>query len=135
MRHSPYQSEYQAVKTMTDTQRLDYFMSRLFEAEDAWFLNAKTGFFFRVLDGQNTFIVWPYKLFATEAALEHWQDAFPASCSMEYFMEQILEYLIQNKIMVDVMPRGINPGCLIAPERLRAILQGMIDAGEYRLDS
>ena len=135
MRHSPYESEYQAVQTMSDTQRLEYFMSRVFEAEEVWFLNTQAGAHYRTLDEEKTFVVWPYKRFATEAALDVWQDSFPASCSLEYFMEQTLEELTQGNFIVEVMPRGSDAGCLINPKRLGAILQGMIYAGEYRLDS
>lgn len=135
MRHSPYESEYAAVQTMSDNQRLEYFMSRVFEAEEVWFLNTRAGKHLRPVENTHAYIVWPYKRFATEAALDHWQDAHPSSCSLEYFMDQTLEELIAEDITLDVMPRGEQPGCLINPARLRAILQGMIDAGEYRLDS
>jgi hypothetical protein len=135
MRHSPYESEYQAIKTMSDNQLLDYFMSRLFESDEVWFLHNKAGLYLRTLGDLKTCVVWPYKLFATEAALEHWQECFPSSSSLEYFMDHILDNLITQKILVDVMPRGSAAGCLIAPDRLRAILQGLIDAGEYRLDA
>ncbi len=135
MRHSPYSSEYEALKSMSDTGRLEYFMSRVFEAEEVWFLNNKNSYFFYECAGETRFVVWPYKVFATEAALDHWHDGAPAACSLEYFLDQTLEFLHNNNIILDILPRGDTPGCLISPKRLQAILQGMIDAGEYRLDS
>jgi hypothetical protein len=134
MRHSPYPSEYQAVEFMTDNQRLDYFMSRVFEAEEVWFLHCKKDLFIRSVDGANAFVAWPYKIFATEGAIEYWHDCVPTACSLEFFLEQTLQNLINRAISIDIMPRGDKPGCIIAPQKLRSILNGMIDAGEYRLD-
>lgn len=135
MPHSPLVCELAALNSMTDTERLEYFMTRVFEAEEVWYLSSANRFFTREINGEHYFPLWPYKIFATEAALDYWHDGAPAACSLEYFMEEIIEQLHKQNILLDVMPRGEEPGSLISPKRLQAILQGMIDAGEYRLDS
>lgn len=134
MRFSPYESEFHAIATMVDTQLLEYFMTRVFETDEVWYLVARSLPKQRLLDDRPCLMVWPYKKLATDAALDYWQDSSPASCSLEYFFAKLLEPLSTTQALVEVMPRGEAPGCLIAPNRLQAILQGMLDAGEYRLD-
>lgn len=134
MRHTPYESEYAAVKTMDDAALLEYFLTRSFETDEVWFLNDRAGLQRREIEGQTTCPVWPYKGFASDAALEHWQSFSPTSISLDFFLYQRLQELMNQPVMVEIMPRDTGAGCLIAPGRLLSILQGMIDAGEYRLE-
>lgn len=132
MRQSPTEGEYAAAPAMSDTQRLEYFLTRAFETDEVWFLRGPAPFE-RALAAGRALPVWPYRRFASEAALEHWQDCVPASVSLEHFLDHLLGQL-PAETLVEIMPRGEAVGCLVAPGRLRAILEGMMDAGEYRLD-
>ncbi len=134
MRHMPTAGEYAAAPTMTDGERRDYFLTRVFETDEVWFLKAPPRLFEREVDGCRTFPVWPYRRFASEAALEVWQDCVPSAVSLEHFLDVLLQEPHGRGVLVEIMPRGEAVGCLISAARLKDILVGMMDAGEYRLD-
>lgn len=135
MRQTPYEHEYQSAPTLKDQERLEYFLTRTFETDEVWLLRDTRGLLQRTLDAQPTLPVWPYRRFASDAALDYWQDCVPTSVSLEYFLEHTLQMLAQPDLTIEIMPRGEAAGCLIPASQLTAIVQGMMDAGEYRLDS
>jgi hypothetical protein len=49
-------------------------------------------------------------------------------------MNDTLQWLIDDDIGIEIMPRLSGQGCLMSPHRLLSIIEGMLDAGEYRLD-
>ncbi len=134
MRYAPYESEYLAVPSMSDGELLDYFLFRTIETEEVWGLHEQADWLLREHQGQITLPIWPYKRFALEAALEHWHDGTPGAISLEHFVFKTLQQLIEAEVMVEIMPRGTELGCLITPHRLLDILTGILDAGECRLD-
>ncbi len=79
--------------------------------------------------------MWPYLKFASDAALEAWQDCVPNALSLEFFIFNTLQQLLETDLMNEVMPFVDKPGCLITPHRLLDILVGIIHATEYRLDA
>lgn len=134
MRYAPYPSEYLAVPTMTDGELLDYFLMRSVETEEVWGLQDSSGWLLREYKGQLNFPVWPYKRFASEAATTLWPNCIPTAVSLEHFVFENLPQWIDDDIGIDIMPRAAQPGCLITPHRLLDIIEGILDAGEYRLD-
>lgn len=135
MRHAPYESEYQAVQTMSDAELLEYFLIRIAESDEVWGLNKKSALFSRELNGKNTVPVWAYLKYAREAALDYWQDCVPNAMSLEYFVFQTLQQLIEQDVLVEVMPNAEKSGCVITPHRLMDILVGIMHTREYRLDA
>lgn len=134
MRYAPYQNEYLAAQTMSDGERLDYFLTRVFETDEVWLLRNQHGWLQRELESRPSCLLWPYQRFAADAALDYWHDYSPSSMALDFFLDHLLDDLIAQNLMIDIMPRGIAAGCLITAQRLRSIFRGMIDAGEYRLD-
>jgi hypothetical protein len=135
MRYSPYDSEYSAVPSMNDGQLLDYFLFRIVETEEVWGLEDGKGFFIYTVDGHDILPLWPYELYAREAAIARWTEITPASMSLEYFIRELAENLIARDVMVEILPRTDGAsGCLVTPHRLLDILEGILDAGEYTLD-
>ena len=134
MRYNPYENEYRAVQSMSDGELLDYFLLRVFETEEVWGLQQRGQWFVQAAPDIRHMPLWPYKKYASEAALDIWQDCVPHALSLEYFLDHTVPWLIEQDVMLNLIPRGENLGCLISPHRLRDILVGMQDAGEYRLD-
>lgn len=134
MRYEPYAEEYAAVPDMTDGQLLDYFLYRLFETEELWGIREGPQWFTREIDGHITQPIWPYKRYAEEATVDEWDYLMPVACSLEFFLYQALDKLVAQDVMLEIMPRKMAAGCLISPQRLFSILEGMIDSGEYTLD-
>ncbi|MFC3606484.1 DUF2750 domain-containing protein [Stutzerimonas tarimensis] len=134
MRYTPTESEYAAVPRMSDGERLDYFLTRVFETDEVWFLKNPMRPFERSLGGTIYLPVWPYRRFASEAALEQWQDCVPSSVSLDHYLEIMLAEQVSPGALIEIMPRGEAAGCVITPVRLRSILEAMIDVGSYHLD-
>lgn len=133
MRHTPYESEYRAAPQMSDSERLDYFLTRCFETDEVWFLAQQSRPLERELTGRLAVPVWPYARFADDAA-NTFAGAECTSISLEHFLYRLLDELQQRDVWIEVMPRDDAVGCLITPQRLSSIFEGMIDAGEYRFD-
>lgn len=133
MRFEPYESEYAAVPTMTSRERLDYFLLRAFETEEVWGLKAGHQWWSHELHGDHCIPLWAYRRYAVEAALDEWCDGRPDSISMEYFLYQVLPSLAAG-VVLEIMPSSGHEGCLISPQRLLSIFEGMLEAGEYRIE-
>jgi len=135
MRYEPYEQEYNEVATMSDTQLLDYFLSRVYENEEVWGLKEGGAYWMSYeLNGQETQPIFAYKRYADEAAVGDWEVLIPVAESLEYFMEKTLTRLIEQNITIEIMPRKSAHGCLVTPQKLLSILEGMIDAGAYSMD-
>ena len=135
MRHAPTAQELMAIAAMTDGELLDYFLLRVTETEEIWGLQQQNQLFVRQLETAGAVPLWPYRSVAVDAALDHWHDCVVQSVSLEYFVELTLPRLIQEELMVEIMPRGNAAGCLITPHRLLDILTSIMSAAEYRLDA
>ncbi len=135
MRYQPYEDEYAAVPGMDDGQLLEYFLYRVFETEEIWGLKESAHHWLNhEINGQLVQPLWPYKRYADEAAVEKWENYVAVAVSLEYFMEQSLQKLATNDILIEIMPRKSATGCLISPQRLFSILEGMMESSQYTLD-
>ncbi|MGB1091658.1 MAG: DUF2750 domain-containing protein [Oceanobacter sp.] len=135
MRFEPYEAEYAAVPNMSDVERLDYFLLRAFEIEEVWSLKQGPNWYTEEVEGEKVMLIWPYKRYASEGALDIWMDCRPDSISLEYFLYTEMNRLIEQNVWFNVMPPGEGQtGCLITPQQLFKIFEGMYDAGEYRLE-
>jgi hypothetical protein len=134
MRYSPYEHEYEAVINMTESELLEYFLTRVFETEEVWGLDDGTEWIMREQSAQACMPVWPYKKFASESAVGHWRDFHPQAESLENFLQNTVAMLVEENAMLEVMPRQLAGGCLISPLQLKSILDGMIEAGTYTMD-
>jgi hypothetical protein len=134
MRYSPYAEECDAVETMANAELLDYFISRTVESEEVWGLGDETGWIMRERGSQTILPVWPYRKYALDCAADEWKTQAPNAVSLEHFVYRVLHLLIDQDVQVEVMPRQQAAGCLIGPQRLREMFEGVIDAGEYTLD-
>lgn len=135
MRYEPYDYEYAAIPDMTNAQLLEYFLTRTFETEEIWGLK-EGGAFWMTYDrnGEETLPLFPYKLFADEAAVGDWEVMIPVAESLEFFMEKTLNRLIQENIVLEIMPRKDKQGIIVSPQQIYNILDNMIDHGTYTME-
>lgn len=134
MRYSPYEHEYEAVSAMNENELLEYFLTRVFETEEVWGLDDGIEWIMQDNNGQLSMPVWPYQLFAKESAVNDWQHCHPEAQSLEVFLQNTVAMLMDEQAMLDIMPQSSAVSCLISPQQLKSILEGMIDAGDYTLD-
>ena len=135
MRHEPYAAELKALPTMSDGERLDYFLLRIFETDEVWGLDEGADWLVREHGDDLYMPLWPYRRFAADAALDFLHDGSPASVALEHFIDNTLRPLMDSDTLLEIMPRDADTlGCVITPHRLLDILIGLFDASEYRLD-
>lgn len=135
MRYSPYDHEYEAVATMSEQELLEYFLTRVFETEEVWGLDDGTEWIMENHNGHLGMPVWPYQKFAAESAVNEWSHCHPEAESLEEFLLNTVAMLTDENAMLSIMPSNRSSSiCLISPQKLKSILDGMIDAGEYTLD-
>lgn len=120
-----------AIRTMTDSELMEYFLSRIFETEEIWGLKDGRDWFTRQLEGRETLPVWPDKRRAEASAFNEAGKFSVRADSLEFFVYRTLNELSMLEVMVEVMPRQAEAGCLIDPRRLFNILEGMLEASQY----
>ncbi len=85
-------------------------------------------------NGEQALPVFAYQLFAEEACMNDWEFMAPVAESIECFMEESLPRLMQDNVVLEVMPRKEGRGSLVTAEQLYSILENMIENGTYTLD-
>jgi len=134
MRYTPSASECSAVEHMTDTERLEYFLTRTFETEEVWGLGNTAGWLMRERDGDTILPVWPFRQLVAAGAGDDGEAHAPNAISLEHFVYRTLQVLIDQGVKLEVMPREAAAGCVVDPQQLLQLFEGVIDAGEYRLE-
>ncbi len=137
MRYAPYESEVKELGVMSESQLLEYFLTRVFETEEVWGLEDDCEWATIELAAQPAMPIWPYQQLASSAtrqlaAATHLQ---PTAESLEDFMEHTLPSLIEEDVMLAVMSSAESVGCLVSPHRLLDIFAGMMESGTYSLDA
>lgn len=131
MRYAPYAEEVNDVAAMSESQLLEYFLTRVFETEEVWGLDDGCEWITIEHQGQAVMPLWPYQQFAAELAGSY----TPVAESLEDFVYQTLGQLMDEDVVLTVMSSAASPGCVVSPHRLYEIFTGMYNAGEYTLDS
>jgi hypothetical protein len=126
----PTEDEIAAIQSMADEDLLEYFLFRIAETDEVCGLKDGPHWMTREINTQQTLPVWPFKSFATLAAIDEWQHLKPVAESIEFFMYRILNKQIELGVSIEIMPRKTGAGCLISPQRLLSFLEDMRDAGE-----
>ena len=134
MRYSPYSYEHQAMDDFNNRQRLEYFLTRLFEAEEVWGINDGLEWVSFLKNGKVLLPLWPYESLAQDACDPMKKDLLPSAESLEDFLHFTLDELEQEGIMLELLPVKQQCGSEISPEQLKSILTGMIEAGEYTIE-
>ncbi len=135
MRYSPYAEEVIDIATMNEAQLLEYFLTRVFETEEVWGLDDGCEWIVTDNPAQSLMPIWPYRQLAEDAARQQWSGYTATAESLEDFVYQTLGELMEDDIILEIMPAPDKAGCKITPHRLFEIFTGMFNAGEYTLDS
>lgn len=134
MRYSPSDSEVAAFESMPDNERLEYFLSRVAEAEEVWGLGNASGWVMRESDGVTSLPVWPYRQFAMACAVDDWEAQAGNAVSLEHFIFNVLQMMKDADIQVEIMPAVARRGVLLDPQYLFKLFESLIESGEYFLE-
>lgn len=132
MRYEPTQQELQDIVTMPAPQRLQYFLTRVMEAEEVWGLADSQGWVMRE-DGDKTILsIWPYRQCADACIAE--PDLQSHATSLDHFVESILHTLIAERIHLDILPSRDASGALLSAVELQSMFKSLMESGEYFLE-
>jgi len=134
MQFSPTKNELTDTASMTKPELLQYFVSRTAEVEEVWGLSDNSGWVLREDDGVVSLPVWPYKKYSLACAMGNWANQIPDAVSLEHFIFKILKRLMNEEIMVEIMPNEHRSGQLIDPSELFVLFESVIESGEYYLE-
>lgn len=134
MRTKPSESELTNLPTWSQDERLHYFLTRAVEAEEIWSLGNASGWELREQDGRTLAAVWPYQDLARLNLSADGLSASPQATSLDHFFEKILPIMIEQGIDLEVLSLPAIPGKLIAAAELHALLESMLESGEYFLE-
>lgn len=132
MRYVPSPRELENVSQMTSQQRLQYFLSRVFEVEEVWGLADNQGWIIQE-EGEKVLLrIWPYREFAEACRFE--SDLRTQAISLDHFYEHTLEMLIDRNICLDILSIPDAQGSIIDASELQGIFNSLMDSGEYFLE-
>lgn len=131
MRYEPHKEEIAMVPAMSDAELLEYFTYRIFETDEVWTLREGARSITRKVGEQETLPVWPYKRYAEDAAVGEWTSLGAVADSVDFFTYQTLDKVARQGMVVEIMPRQSEPGCLITPRRLFGMLENIMEARDY----
>lgn len=134
MRYAPYSKELIDLEEMSDNLILEYFLTRVFETEEVWGLDDGCEWVVTMQGDQQIMPIWPYQQLAAENVQQFHDSYSPTAESLEDFVFETLGELMEDDILLAIMPTEKQRKCLITPHRLHDIFTGMMDAGEYKMD-
>ena len=105
-----------------DSERLAYFIEHVKVTELVWSLSNEEGFVMVETDDGDCVMVWPDAEFASQWAIEDWDDCEAVSVSLETFKTEWLPSLAADNITVAVFPNIEDEGKLSTAEELAALL-------------
>lgn len=105
-----------------DAERLDYFVAQVKASEQVWSLSNEEGFVMVETDDGDCVMVWPDAQFASQWAIEDWEDCEPVAVSLETFKNEWLPSLKMDNITVAVFPNIEDEGKLSTAQELTDLL-------------
>lgn len=134
MRYAPTPSELVLLQSLSASERVEYTLPRLVEAEEVWSIGNENGWLIRDVDGSDVITLWPYRQLAQEYVERQQPGSLPQSVSLEQFLNSVLKQCIQHGITLEICPNGDDAGELMAAGRLHEVLDGMVESGSYFLE-
>lgn len=105
-----------------DSERLAYFLEQAKATQTVWSLSNEDGFVMVETDDGDCVMVWPDAEFASQWAVEDWDDCEPVAVELDTFTGQWLPSLMQDNITVAVFPNIEDEGKLSTAEELKTLL-------------
>jgi hypothetical protein len=105
-----------------DSERLVYFVEQAKASQLVWSLSNEEGFVMVETDDGDCVMVWPDADFASQWAIEDWDDCEAVSVSLDMFKTEWLPSLALDNITVAVFPNIEDEGKLSTAEELTALL-------------
>ena len=116
--------EAEAVSALPPQQRLTHLVKRVADWEEIWSLRNSEGWVMsQMLSGQVATPFWPHPDYAKLCAQGPWKDCEPASVLLNEFLEKCIPGLKRDCRYVDAFPTPSEPGRMLSPEDMLALLK------------
>jgi len=132
MRYAPSPQELLDIGVMPAPQRLQYFLTRVTEAEEVWGLADPQGWILHEVGDRTILSIWPYRQCAEACLVE--PGLHPFATSLDHFVERILHTLVEDNIYLDILPSRDAAGAVLSAAELQGMLESMLESGEYFLE-
>ncbi|MBF0471652.1 MAG: DUF2750 domain-containing protein [Gammaproteobacteria bacterium] len=132
MHFQPTDSELSALPTMSDDEKVYYFLTRVMESEEIWGGSEQPHWSLPPESGQNPIPLWPYQSLAA-SFLDPSSPLQPVATSLEHFIE-LIEQEGDRTIMLEIMPLPQTGGTRIEAKVLLSMFESLIDSGTYFIE-
>jgi hypothetical protein len=132
MQHAPTELERKYISTMSDAQRLEYFLTRTMESEEVWGLVDNEGWLLQENNGRTILPIWPYRQFVEDCIDS--DSVRAGSVSLEHFVDNILHSLVAGDIDLEIWPAPEHKGEVVSAEVLLEMFTSLFESSEYRLE-
>lgn len=105
-----------------DSERLAYFVEQAKSTEQVWSLSNDEGFVMVETDDGDCVMVWPDADFASQWAIEDWDDCEPVSVPLAQFKAEWLPSLALDNITLAVFPNIEDEGKLSTAQEITDLL-------------
>lgn len=133
MQFTPTQSELSGLSLMSNTERLQYFLTRTIEAEEVWALSDHKGWILQEENGYTVLQIWPYEQLAMDFANGN-TACQPGATSLDHFVYNLLSRMIDQNINLEVLPLVGMPGIKITANKLNELYESLLEASDYYLE-
>ncbi|MCB5160765.1 DUF2750 domain-containing protein [Marinomonas algarum] len=106
----------------SDSERLAYFIEQVKHTEQVWSLSNDEGFVMVETDDGDCVMVWPDAEFASQWAIEDWDDCEAVAVPLAQFKAEWLPSLALDNITVAVFPNIEDEGKLSTAQALTDLL-------------
>lgn len=138
MRYSPSETEISSLAAWSGERRVEYFLSRVSEAEEVWSIGNASGWELREDAARAWVRVWPYReLAALNLARGEDLDAEGAEAmatSLDHFVQHLLPMMAERGIALEVLSMPGRMGDVVDASRLTSMFEGILEAGDYYLE-
>jgi len=132
MRYAPSAQELQEIGEMPAAQRMQYFLTRVIEAEEVWGLADAQGWVLHEAGDKTILPIWPYRQCA-QACIDE-PDLQSHATSLDHFVERTLHTLIAEDIHLEVLPGPASSGVVLSALELQSMFKSLMESGEYFLE-
>lgn len=108
------EKEIEAVSSLAALERYKYFIKRVADTEMMYSLKSVDGnWAISEVDNSRLFPLWSAGEFADKCKLSGWSGFMSVEINMEYFEEELLEFIHLNGMLLNIFPVGENTGYVV----------------------
>lgn len=110
-----HELEVKAFSQLSNSQRYNYFVAKVFEWQECWGLKDAEGWVISSIEGQDVFPLWPAEPFAKNCQVNDWQTTEIQHIGFVELVTELLPALIEDNIAIAVFMVPHSESCGVLP--------------------